>query len=64
MQVEGSRGDYHSGTPSIPHLKRRIVPRPGLPPIVEPRGRNIRMPEPFLGDGKDSSRKPTDLLTN
>jgi len=32
----------------IPHLKRRAVLRPGLPPIVEPGGGDVGVPEPLL----------------
>jgi hypothetical protein len=32
----------------IPHLKRRTILRPCLPPVVEPGGGNIGMPEPLL----------------
>jgi hypothetical protein len=33
---------------SIPHLKRRAILRPGLPPIIEPCGGNVGVPEPLL----------------
>jgi hypothetical protein len=32
----------------ISHLKRRTVLGSGLPLIIHPSGRNIRMPQPFL----------------
>jgi hypothetical protein len=32
----------------VPHLKRRAVLRSRFPPVIEPGGGNIRMPEPLL----------------
>ena len=33
---------------SMPHLRRRAVLRPGLPPVVEPGGGDVSVAEPLL----------------
>jgi plasmid stabilization system protein ParE len=46
----GTKNRHNHGTtpPSIPHFKRRTVLRSRLPPVIEPSGGDVSMPQPLL----------------
>ena len=56
----------------VPYLQGRTILRPALPLVIHPRGRNIRMPQPFLhlgdvgivGQGVRGSRCPHGMHTD